>query len=410
MRKSTTAWGSAGAGSPFHSPRETWYALTKCPCSSFTCSGGITNANAAARRAAEAITSLTGGEEPTANRLPENALGDQSVDALGAVDRLRHVEIHGDAAKGVGVLAGEVLFRYQEVDGVAHRVDHRLVEAGVEAHGDPMRRRLAAWSFQVHVLAHDELEGSRERGFHRGDVRLAIALSGVAVAGLEERAFHVYRNVEGGALDEVFVIQIAGVDAGRAAVDAAGDLRRRHPHAAEERMERDCDAGAEMGDHALAVERDDLAAASLEIPRRQHAAVRAEAVRGIRGVEPDLADADLQRVAGLGAFDINRPRQNVAARAPVLDFGVDGLQFGLDVLLLDSAVAQGRRVVGAEGLDLDGVAGVNGEHRLRLRPVIAPDHRLRRGLELVIGREGAGEGQEEEQHLHNERDCTAAAP
>src|SRR5229473_4497169 len=69
----------------------------------------------------------------------ENRLRDHAVDALGAVDHLGDVIIHGDARDHVGLLArqlGEALG--DEADRLAHRNPHGLLKVRVEAHDDPM--------------------------------------------------------------------------------------------------------------------------------------------------------------------------------------------------------------------------------------------------------------------------------
>ena len=86
----------------------------------------------------------------------------------------------------------------------------------------------------------------------------------------------------------------------------------------------------ELGDVALQVERM-TSSGALEILRGQHAALRAEAVVGVWNGDADLLDAHLQRVAGLGAFDIDGAGEDVAARAFVLHLGVDRFQLGLDL-------------------------------------------------------------------------------
>src|SRR5579883_278767 len=72
----------------------------------------------------------------------KDVLRDHAVDALDAVHDLRHLEIDGDAGEGIGVLAREALFRAEEVDRLADRHLHRLLEVLVEAERDPVRRRL----------------------------------------------------------------------------------------------------------------------------------------------------------------------------------------------------------------------------------------------------------------------------
>ena len=135
----------------------------------------------------------------------------------------------------------------------------RLRQVRIEAHGDVMRRRLGARPFEMHVLAHDELKYARKRGFHGRDIHFAVAHSGVAVAHLEQRAFGVHRDEQRGSRHQIFVIEIAGVNPRRTAIDFPGGFRRRDAHASEKRRERQIDSGAEVADISLPVERDDFA-------------------------------------------------------------------------------------------------------------------------------------------------------
>ena len=70
-------------------------------------------------------------------------------------------------------------------------------------------------------------------------------------------------NEQRRARDQLLVVEIAGVHARRIAADAADLRRRRHAHAAEERPQRDHDAGRERRRHGLAIEPDDRWRAAL---------------------------------------------------------------------------------------------------------------------------------------------------
>src|SRR6516225_2122652 len=97
-----------------------------------------------------------------------------------------------------------------------------------------VRRRLGPWPAQFHVLADHELKLALQRGFQSSDVDFAVALSGVAVADREQRAAHVDGDEERRSLDQLLVVEVARVNAGRPAADATGLWRWRHAHAAEE--------------------------------------------------------------------------------------------------------------------------------------------------------------------------------
>src|SRR3979411_3051408 len=76
--------------------------------------------------------------------IEEDVLRDHAVDALDAVDDLRHLESDGDAGEGIGVLAREALLAGEEVDRLADRHLHRFLEILVQAERDPVGRRLRA--------------------------------------------------------------------------------------------------------------------------------------------------------------------------------------------------------------------------------------------------------------------------
>ncbi len=135
------------------------------------------------------------------------------------------------------------------------------------------------------IFVHDELEGSGELGFKRGDVDFAVALSGVAVADLEICTFGVDRDVEGGSGDHFLVVDIAGMHPRRGGVPLASG--RGDAHAAEEGMEREIDAGSEVADHFCAVEGDDAGFAVGKVVG-QEAAAGSERVAGPRDVDVDF--------------------------------------------------------------------------------------------------------------------------
>ncbi len=213
-------------------------------------------------------------------------------------------------------------------------------------------------------------------GFEGGDVDFAVALAGVAVACFEESTFGVDGDVEGGAGDHLFVVDVAGVHPGWGGVVLAGGLGWGDAHAAEEGVEGDVDAGGEVADHVVAVERDDAGAAVGEVVGEE-AAAGAEAVAGPGDVDGDLLDADFEDVAGLGFGDGDGAGEDVAAGT----FFAGGVVFvdvgdvGRDVGVGD---AEGLEALGGaaggEGLDGDGVAGVDGEDGSGFGGVEAPGY------------------------------------
>src|SRR6202030_3572759 len=108
-----------------------------------------------------------------------------------------------------------------EIDRLAHRHFRRFSQVLVNAHRNEMRRRFGPWPSQSHVLANDELKSPGERRLKRGYVHFAVALSGMAVAGLEKRAGSVNRNIERRSLHKVFVIEISGMNPRRRAANSS---------------------------------------------------------------------------------------------------------------------------------------------------------------------------------------------
>src|SRR5262249_7810747 len=155
-----------------------------------------------------------------------------------------------------GVVAIELLFGDDQVDRLADRDFHGFVQVLVETHRDEVRRRFGSWPVEASALAEEEPERASQRRLEGGDIHLAIALTGMCGPPLKERAWHVDGDEKGRTGDELLVIKVARVDARRGAADAAGGLRWRDAHAAEERSQWDLDVLGEARDHFLGVERD----------------------------------------------------------------------------------------------------------------------------------------------------------
>ena len=162
-----------------------------------------------------------------------------------------------------------------------------------------------------------------QRGFDAADP-FAVALCGVSVANLEQRAWREHRDEERGAGDEFLVIEIAGVPAGRVAAHAAKVAGRRDTHAAEKRLQRNDDPRHELRRHGLSVEGDDFC----RTPRYSSPA-RSRCSRCSRSRSADdRQDLHFERVARLGAFDIDGTGEDVAARSAFVagHLGDDRLQ------------------------------------------------------------------------------------
>ena len=141
-----------------------------------------------------------------------------------------------------------------------------------------------------------------------------------------------------------------------------------------------------MADHLFAVERDDAGAAVGKVVGEE-AAAGAEAVAGPRDVDVDFLNADFEDVAGFGFGDGDGAGENVAAWA---FFGcwivfVDVVDVGGNV---GGGDAEGFEALGGaaggEGLDGDGVAGVDSEGGRGFGVVEAPGYGGGSGQEGVV--------------------------
>src|SRR5439155_11404336 len=101
----------------------------------------------------------------------------------------------------------------------------------------------------------------------------------VAVTDLEQGARGVDGNEERGPSDQLLVVHVAGVNAGRVRAHAPRVARRRHAHAAEEGMQRDHDSRGELCDHAPTIEWDDPRALRAVAIRREKSSAAVVAVR-----------------------------------------------------------------------------------------------------------------------------------
>ena len=189
--------------------------------------------------------------------------------------------------------------------------------SGIEPHGDEVRRRFRPRPSPSQVLPDDELECPGKRGLERGAIDLAVALTGMAIAGREERPGHVHGQIQCRARDELLVVEIAAVPSGRPAADSADERWRRHAKVAEERLQRHLDTRRERGDVGGEVEGNDPAVLHRE-RGWQRSAAGGEPIDRERLGDLDVRDANFEHVAGVGAADVDRPDQPMSARAAVL--------------------------------------------------------------------------------------------
>ena len=163
-------------------------------------------------------------------------------------------------------------------------------------------------------------------------------------------------------------------------------------------MQRHFDAGAEMPDHPLRIERHDLHLRIGEVVGEEAGAV-AEAVVGIGDGEIDLDDAHLERVAGLGSLDRDWAGQDMAAGTAVglRNAVVDRAQALLNVGGRNAGFFEPRWAVGQQRVNYDRVAGLDVEHRLGGGVIMAPGDGLRSCWEIVSRGRGASRKQRSSQ-------------
>src|SRR5205809_677441 len=180
----------------------------------------------------------------------------------------------------------------------------------------------------VDLLALDDLhrELDVERGLDGGAHDLAVALGGVAVAEHEEGPALEDREPHGDALHYLVEVHVGAVGARHERADALLAVRRRADRA-EEGPERNLDLAdlalghGERADHAPRVElpheervlhgwRDHHRL----VLGRERAEVRDGPAPAPFAVEADAVDLHLERVAGLRALDVERPRLRIHTR------------------------------------------------------------------------------------------------
>jgi hypothetical protein len=146
--------------------------------------------------------------------------------------------------------------------------------------------------------------------------------------------------------------------------------------------QRNLDPRAELPHHAPGIEPDNLHPRSLKI-LRQHAPLGDEAGEAVGNDQLDLLDAHFERIARLGAFDEDRPGENVPGRPLVLHGADDFPQRRLDFLGGQKRALQPLRRTGEKRLHLHRIARFDREHRFRRRIVVAPQYRLGSGFQRM---------------------------
>ena len=84
------------------------------------------------------------------------------MDAFGAVDELRDVEVDGKRGKDIGFFARNAFGGNEILDHLAGGHAGGFVEVGMETHGDEVRRSLGAGPAQALALADADFDGAFE--------------------------------------------------------------------------------------------------------------------------------------------------------------------------------------------------------------------------------------------------------
>ena len=205
-----------------------------------------------------------------------------------------------------------------------------------------------------------------------------MALRRMGIAGREQRTWRMHRHIERRAGAEILVVEIAGVDAGRSAADAAHGAGRRDAHGAEERaIERHHHAARNLRSLGRAIDRNDALPKGREL-LRQRAIVGALAVVAVIDRETDIENAHLEHVAGLGAAHFDRTGENMRAGAAILHVAIDVAQILRDRAWRHDARALDRLGLHrGRGLDGDEVAGIDAQDRLHVGGEVPDVHGLR---------------------------------
>jgi len=116
---------------------------------------------------------------------------------------------------------------------------------------------------------------------------------------------------------------------------------------------------------------------SVVVILREEPAARTKAVVRVGNRKVDRLDAHLEHVTGIGALDVDRAGEYVAARTADLYGVVDRAQRRLYVRRLDAHLLQPRRARRDQRADDHLVARLHAKHRHRRRIVVAECDRAR---------------------------------
>ncbi len=248
-----------------------------------------------------------------------------------------------------------------------------------------MGGRFAHGHAEIPVLVQNELHSAGHGGFYGGNAHFAVALRGVSVARVVQRAVHLHGKIYGRALGECLDVHVAA-EHGRRRGGSQG--RRRNAHDAEEGIERNIEVLVLAHLFGLVV-LDAEGGGFLHLIRNAARAGTRHDVAEIRG-QKGVENAHFQHVAGLGAVDANGARQNMSRAAGLLQF-LRGQNFIDDGIIRRQRVLfhivgkRSRDAQHAHGLNIDHGTGIHGKHRLLVGIKAALDKILGIGGNEIVG-------------------------
>ena len=136
------------------------------------------------------------------------------MNSFANIDYLGHPAVSGHRSNRVRLIPiqGHHFLICQEVDRLAHRIDHRFIQVLIKPHQDPMSFGFGSRPLEFHVFAHDQLERNLSVGtLESGEVDLTVSLSAVRVSRPYESALQKDRNVDGASFLEFVQIHIGSV-------------------------------------------------------------------------------------------------------------------------------------------------------------------------------------------------------
>src|ERR1700722_14208793 len=189
----------------------------------------------------------------------------------------------------------------------------------------------------------------------------------------------MYRNVERGAGNEIFVIEIASHNPRRSTVEAVSAFGRSVAHAAEKWVQRNVDTGSEMRDHALGIEGNDFDF-RVRIIVRKITAAGTERIVGIGNRQLYRQDLCFEHIANLSALNENWTSENVSAGAFVFDLVGNVAKRLLYLISGQTGFFEALRTIRYQCLNFHGVARLDAQDGRSFGVVVAPRHSFRRGL------------------------------